>query len=94
MNINDSIQKIKGLCVVLVRSNRIILSYAKKLNSMNKSLTDLIGMLESGDLGVLDFINYDAIKEVLDLSTDAKYAVANALNEMEHIKGVVDDFTE
>lgn len=93
MSTNNT-QRIKGLCDDLVRRNRIILSYAKKLDSMNKSLTDLVDLVESGNLEVLDFINYDALKEALDLSTDAKYAVANALNEMEYIDGVVSDFVK
>lgn len=91
---SNNIQRIKGLCDDLARRNRIILSYAKRLDSLNKSLTDLLDMVESGNLEVLDIVDSNILEKALDLSTDAKYAVSSALDEMEYIEREVGAFVE
>ena len=82
--------RVRDLCDTLARKNRIVLSYAKKLEELNSALTDLLDLSDSS-LAVLDDLNMeDILSRAVDNSDDAKHAVATALDDMEYIAREVD----
>lgn len=77
--------RVRDLCDTLARKNRIVLSYAKRLEALNSAITYLLN-LSDADRAVLDDLNMeDILARAIDNSDDAKRAVATALNDMEYI---------
>jgi hypothetical protein len=86
--------KVKDLCDDLARKNRIVLSYAKRLEALNSALTDLLNLSDS-DRAVLDDLNMeDILARAIENSDDAKHAVVTALDDMEYIDREVSGASE
>jgi hypothetical protein len=86
--------KVKDLCDDLARKNRIVLSYAKRLEALNSALTNLLDLSDSGR-AVLDDLNMeDILARAIENSDDAKHAVVTALDDMEYIDREVSGASE
>ena len=86
--------KVKDLCDNLARKNRIVLSYAKRLEALNSALTNLLDLSDSGR-AVLDDLNMeDILARAIENSDVAKHAVVTALDDMEYIDRKVSEASE
>ena len=82
-------KSLASICDDIKRKNRLVLSYAKRLEALNTALDDLLTLEENGDIEELP--NIDVILEdMYEISDDAKCAVSCALDKMEYIRDNTD----